>query len=113
MFGHHRLHEQRALLGIDSGADPIGDVVDGGRHDFCGVREAARQRMPVGDEVEALVLALKCYPVLESADEMSDVKLSGWAHARHDSLAHHRSESIRKCSSGRTIAPSTPEISSR
>src|SRR5207247_9259006 len=39
------------------------------------------ERVPVGDEVEARILALQLHPVLECAVEMSQVHRDGGAHA--------------------------------
>ena len=57
VLGHHRLHEDRAPLGVDAGANPVGDVVDRAVDDVAGVGEVAGERVPVGDEVEAVVVA--------------------------------------------------------
>jgi hypothetical protein len=43
--------------------------------------------MPVGDKEEALVLVLHTHPVIESADEVSQVKSSRGAHAAEHAFA--------------------------
>ena len=48
------------------GADPVGDVVERVVDDRVGGGVVARQRVPVGDEVEAVVLALQRLPVLRA-----------------------------------------------
>ena len=57
MLGHERLDEERALLRVEAGADPVGDVLVGVRRQLARVGEVARQRVPVGDEIEAVVLS--------------------------------------------------------
>ncbi len=88
---HHRLHEEGALLGIEAGANPVGDVVERGRDDLAGVGVVRRQGMPVDDAVEAVELGLKVDPVLKSADQMTQMQLAGRAHARHHALSCQRS----------------------
>ena len=84
VLGHERLDEQHRALGIDAGCDPVGDVVDRVVDDLARVGVVARQRVPVGDEVAAVVGVLQRDPVLERADQMSKMQLAGRAHARHD-----------------------------
>ena len=45
----------------------------------------AGQRVPVGHEVEAVVLLLQRRPVLERANEVAEMELSSRPHARNDS----------------------------
>ena len=58
----------------------------------AGVGVLARQRVPVGDEIEAVVLVLQRRPVLERADEVAEVELARRAHARHDSRLRHQQQ---------------------
>ena len=51
---------------------------------WLGVGVVARQRVPVGDEVEAVVLLLQRHPVAERADQVAEVQLAGRPHAGHD-----------------------------
>ena len=51
---------------------------------WLGVGVVAGQRVPVGDEVEAVVLVLQRHPVAEGADEVAEVQPSGRPHARDD-----------------------------
>src|SRR5262249_855302 len=44
----------------------------------------ARQRMPVGDEVEAVVLVLHRHPVAEGAHQVTEVQAAGRPHAGDD-----------------------------
>ena len=62
VLGHQRLHEERAALGIDAGGDPVGGVVEGVGDEAAGVGVVAGQRVPVGDEVEAVVAAPAARP---------------------------------------------------
>ena len=84
VLGHQRLDEERALLRIEADADPVGDVVVGIGRQLAGVGEVAGQRMPVGDEVEALRLLLQRDPMGERADEMAEMQAAGRPHAGHD-----------------------------
>jgi hypothetical protein len=40
--------------------------------------------MPIGDEIETVVLVLQRRPVIQRADEMTEMKFSGRAHAGND-----------------------------
>ena len=108
VLGHHRLHEDRAPLGVDAGADPVGDVVDRVGDELRGVGVVAGQRVPVGDEVEAVVVALQRHPVLERADQVPEVQLPGRAHARHHALPVHSSQPRMRRYSGPIRVHSTP-----
>ena len=100
VLGHQRLDEERAALGIEAGRDPVGGHVVGVGDDRRGVRVVAGQRVPVGDEVEAVVLVLQRGPVVEGADQMAEMELSGRAHPRHDAW-FHRSSSLIEIDGGR------------
>ena len=84
MLGHQRLDEQHRALGIDAGGDQVGDVVDRAVDDLAGVGVVARQRVPVGDEVAAVVGVLQRDPVPERADQVPKMQLAGRAHPRDD-----------------------------
>ena len=49
-----------------------------------GVGVVGGQRVPVGDEEEAIVLVLQLDPVIQRAHEVSQVQLAGGAHAAQD-----------------------------
>ena len=99
VLGHHRLHEEHALLGIEAGADPVGDVVEGvaddlGRYPRSGWSARASRRRsrssrtwPAGD------------PVLKRADQVPEVQFSGRAHARHHALpiSHSNQPRTKRC----------------
>ena len=53
-----------------------------------GVGVVAGQRVPVGDEVEAVVPVLQRRPVVQRPDQVTEVELSGRAHARNDTRLH-------------------------
>ena len=61
--------------------EPVGDVVERVGGNAGRVRVVAGQRVPVGDEIETVVLLLQRDPVLERADQVSEVQLAGRAHA--------------------------------
>src|ERR671912_1632167 len=111
MFGHQRLDEEGALLGIEAGANPIGHVVVSVRDDLARIRIVRRQRVPIDDTMERIVLGLQLDPVLERAHEMTEMQLSGRAHARQHALFGHgnprRSRAIN-AAIGQTKLPSTP-----
>ena len=52
-------------LGVEAGGDPVGHHVVRVGDDLGRVGVVARQRVPVGDEVEAVVLVLQRGPVVE------------------------------------------------
>src|SRR5439155_18407836 len=77
-------HEERALLGIEPRADPVGDVFVRVRRQSARIGEVARQRVPIGDEIKAVVLLLHRDPVVQGANEVSDMQAARRPHARHD-----------------------------
>ena len=89
VLGHERLDEKRALLGIEAGADPVGDVLVGVRRQLARVGVVARQRVPVGDEIEAVVLLLQRHPVAERADQMAEMQAARRPHAGDDAVFLH------------------------
>src|SRR6476620_11173955 len=93
MFRHERLDEDGALLRIEAGSDPIRGVLVGVRRQLGSVCEVARQRVPVGNKVEAVVLVLQRNPVAQGSYEMSEMKLTGGTHARHDAGLSSRRKS--------------------
>ncbi len=88
MLGHERLDKQRAAFRIDARPDPIGHVVEGVLDDLAGIGVVARQRVPVGDEVEAVVLLLQLDPVLQRANQVAQVQPSGGTHPGDDAARH-------------------------
>ena len=109
MLGHERLDEQRAPLGIEAGGDPVGGVVARVRRQLRRVRIAARQRVPVRDEVEAVVLRLQVDPVPQGADEVSEVEPARRPHPGDDpSAGGYRSHDRISCAGGPTMTLSIP-----
>ncbi len=88
MLGNERLDEERAPLRVEPGRYPVGCHVVRMRHDGRGVGIVAGERVPVGNEVEAVVLILKRRPVVEGADEMPEVQLARRTHTRDDAWFH-------------------------
>ena len=81
--------------GIESGADPVRHVVEGVRRQLSVSRVIARQRVPVGDEIEAVVLLLQRDPVAQRADEMAEMQPPGRPHARNDACPARRRAEAR------------------
>ena len=100
MLGHQGLDEQRAALRIETRRNPVGGHVVRVRDDLGRVGVVAGQRVPVGHEVEAIVLRLEGCPVVERADEVSEMELAGRAHARNDARLHRRSNSMKNSVGG-------------
>jgi hypothetical protein len=88
VLGNERLDEDRALLRVDPGGNPVREVVGRVAGELGRVGVLARQRVPVGDEVETIVLNLEADPVAQRAGQMSEMELSGRAHARHHAWFH-------------------------
>ena len=87
MGGDGGLHHNGANLGIDAGGEiERGDFADFGAQfgriliDCDGVE--------IYDAEDALVVMLDADPVLEGAQIVSDVKVSGWLHAGEDACFH-------------------------
>ena len=87
MLRHQRLHEERALRGIEPRANPVRGVVVGKRHQLARVGEVARQRVPVGDEIEAVELVLQRHPLAEGADQVADMEAARGPHAGYHALS--------------------------
>src|SRR5215472_10362154 len=88
VFGHEGLLEEDALLRIEPRGEVVGDDFDRVQGDGAGVRVVAGQRMPVGDEVEAVIsgIILEADPILQRAEIMADVQFPGRPHAANDAL---------------------------
>src|SRR5215475_7071941 len=74
MFGHERLDEDGRLIRIEPGGQPVGDY----RHrifvDLRRVRVIAGERVPIGDEMVALVNVLQLDPVFKRALVIAEVQ---------------------------------------
>jgi len=81
---HERLDEERALLRIETGGDPVGHVLVRVGRQLGSVGEVARQRMPVGDEIEAVVDVLQRHPVAERTGQVTEMEAAGRPHSGND-----------------------------
>ena len=108
VLGHLRLDEQRAPLGVDAGGNPVGGVVAGVLDEPAGVGVLARQRVPVGDEVQAVVVVLQPGPLLQRPDQMAEVQLAGRTHAGDDAGLHGSNHPISNDIGGPMIRYSQP-----
>jgi len=74
------------FIGIDTGGQPIGDY----RHrvfvDLRRVGVIAGERVPIGDEMVALVDVLQLDPVFERALVIAEVQATRRAHSANDSF---------------------------
>ena len=87
--GHGGLHHDGAVLGVDAGGQiERGDLVDLGAQ-FRGILVDG-DGVQVHDAENALVIVLDADPVLERAEVISDVKISGGLHSGEDSCSHGR-----------------------
>ena len=73
-----------ALLGVEPGGEPVDDHVVDGLLDDLALFVVRGQRVPVGDEVEAVVVVLQPHPVLQRAVVVAQVHRAGGAHAGKD-----------------------------
>jgi len=80
------LHEKGGLAGIEAGGQPVGDHLKRILDDTTGVGVMRGQSMPVGDEVETLVLVLELDPILQSPNEVPHMELAGGPHAAEHAL---------------------------
>src|SRR5215468_9740194 len=118
MFGHERLDEDGRLIRIEPGGQPVGD----NRHrifvDLRRVRVIAGERVPIGDEMVALVNVLQLDPVFKRAFVIAEVQTTRRAHSANDSF-HNRlnqypqsKSTITRFRTGPKISPKTPSQSS-
>src|SRR5262249_6813454 len=68
-------------LRVKTGGEPVEQHVDRVLLHLRCVGVVGGQCVPVGDEVEALVLILHTHPVLQRADVIAEVQFSSGAHA--------------------------------
>ena len=79
-----RLDEQRAALGIEAGREVVDHDLQRVLLDAARVGVVGGQRVPVGNEEEAVVLVLQAHPIAQRADIIAQVQLSGRSHAAQD-----------------------------
>ena len=87
VLGQAALDEERDLVRVEAGGEPVGDHVVDRALDHLALFVVRRQRMPVGGEEEALVPILQAHPVLERAVPVAEVHRAGRPHAREDTAA--------------------------
>ena len=87
VLGQAALDEDGRVVGVDAGGEPVDHHVVDVLLDDAALFVVRRQRVPVGDEVEALELGLQAHPVLQRAVVVAEVQRAGRAHAREDALA--------------------------
>ena len=88
VFGDERLLEDDGFLRVEAGGEIVGDDFDGVLRDGGSVGVVGGEGVPVGDEVEAVVIwiVLQANPVFQRAEIVADVEFAGWAHAAEDAL---------------------------
>ena len=93
VFRDERLLEDDGFSRVESGGEIVGDNFDSILRDGGGVRVVARERMPVGDEVETFIcrIVLQADPVLQRAKIVADVKFAGRPHSAENSISCFRS----------------------
>jgi hypothetical protein len=83
VFGDKGLQKDHRLHGVKTGCKEVNGNLQRIFGNGGGVRVVARERMPVGDEVVAVIvgIALQPNPVLQGAKKVTDVKAACGAHA--------------------------------
>ena len=81
VLGQPALDEDRRLVRVEAGGDPVDHHVVDVLLDHLAVFVVRGQRMPVGHEVEAVVLVLQAHPVLQRTVVVAEVQRAGGAHA--------------------------------
>jgi hypothetical protein len=91
--GHGRLHHDGAVLRVDAGGQiQRGDLAILARS-FAGLL-VDRDGVQIDDAEDALVIVLDAHPVLEGAQVVADVQISGWLHAGEDSCFHGKGTGV-------------------
>src|SRR5690242_5294874 len=93
MLGNVRLDEHGAAFGVEPGGEPVEQNVERVLLDAGSIGIIGRERVPVGHEKETVVFTLHAYPVIECADVVAEVQLSGGAHTAEHALARVGSSS--------------------
>src|ERR1700722_7251284 len=100
VFGDERLLKNDALFGVETRGQVVGNDFDRILCDLRSVGVVAGERVPVSDEVEAVVfgIVLEANPVLQRPKVVADVESPGGAHAADYALqfsASPRQPSLR------------------
>ena len=90
VFHHVGLNEQSRSVRIKTGRKPIDGIIDNHFANALSGIVVSRQRMPVDDTVEALVLILQTHPIVEGPDKVAQVQLPCRPHTAQDSRFLHR-----------------------
>src|SRR5437867_2670549 len=86
-LGYERLEIDRALLGVDSHREVVGDELADVLTDLFEVRDPSRKHVVIGYQEKALVLILQLHPICERAVVVPEVEaLCGRTIAREDAL---------------------------
>src|SRR3954463_5141291 len=91
MLRNMRLNKHRALLRIEPGCEIVEHHIDGVLLDARSVGVVASERVPIGDEEEALITFLKLYPICQRTHVIAQVQLASRPHATEDALPACRS----------------------
>src|SRR5438093_10344919 len=84
------LDEERRALGVETRGQPVNEDLAGVLTDAGGVLVVRRERVPVGDEVETLVLGLEAQEVVERAEEVPQMQHPARLHSAQDTFGHGR-----------------------
>ena len=85
-----RLDQQSALVGIDTGSQPVQGYLDDVCAELRNVRVFCRERMPIHDAVKALVGVLQSHPVVQGPDQVTQVEPARGAHAAENAIFHNQ-----------------------
>src|SRR5947209_8017931 len=113
------LDEERRALGVEACGQPVDEDFAGVLTDAGGVLVVRRERVPVGDEVETLVLGLEAQEVVERAEEVPQMQHTARLHSAQDTFGHGpflsdlRSKSRDDRSRQRRSEEHTSELQSR
>ena len=111
VLGDPRLDEERGLPRVDAGGEPVDHHVPDVLLDDFRLLVVRRERMPVGDEEIARILALQPHPVLERAVIVAEVQTARRAHSRHHPFGEHPQSILNafaiSCIEPATIGPRT------
>jgi hypothetical protein len=90
MLRHLGLDEQRRLIRVDPGRQPVDHHVPSTTVRYLRAVVLRGQGVPVGNEKQAGIFMLKLDPVLQHAMVMTKMKRPGGAHAGKDTFCVHR-----------------------
>ena len=90
VLGQAALDEDGRVVGVDAGGEPVDHHVVDVLLDDAALFVVRRERVPVGDEVEAVVVLLQPHPVLQRAVVVAEMERAGGPHAGQHALAARR-----------------------